>query len=439
MVFGELINRQTSQTKVSTMKVISILNDFLTKEIPSMHKIRKQALLACVHSVVRDNELTVTAMGRGIDSNAREKHAIKRSDRLCSNINLYREKNHIYAAMCKHWIPATARPVILIDWSDLDECKNAFLISATLAYDGRPITLYQEVHGINTKEKPTTHKTFMETLKSLLPKDCRPIIVTDAGFKVPWFKLVLSLGWDYVGRSRKPNFFSLNGENWQSINVLFKKATSTAKCFKGLLTKYKQYETTFVLYKNKAKGRQKLNKQGKRAQSKKSNHHAESGKEPWLLVTSLAVTSKLAKRVVEIYKKRMEIEEGYRDMKSEHYGLGFNASLSYKVPRIAILMLIAALAAILLLIIGTAAEQAGLARHYQANTVKHRRVLSLHFLGRRVVKNSRFNLTVEDIQKAILHMQTIILTADRRMWKSKVNGIDQIKPSLQKIENCMCL
>ena len=60
MVLGDLINRQTSQTKVSTMKVITILNDFLTNEIPSMHKIRKQALLACVHIVGRDNELTVT-------------------------------------------------------------------------------------------------------------------------------------------------------------------------------------------------------------------------------------------------------------------------------------------------------------------------------------------------------------------------------------------
>jgi len=215
------------------MKVTTILNDFITKEIPSMHKIRKQALLACVHSVVKENKLTVTAMGRGIDSNAKEKHTIKRSDRLCSNINLYREKNHIYTAICKHWIPATARPVILIDWSDLDEWKNAFLISATLAYDGRPITLYQEVHTVDTKEKPVTHKVFMETLKSLLPEGCRPIIVTDAGFKIPWFKLVASLGGDYVGRSRKPNFFSLNGENWQSINVLFKKATSRQSASKA--------------------------------------------------------------------------------------------------------------------------------------------------------------------------------------------------------------
>ncbi len=82
-------------------------------------------------------------------------------------------------------------------------------------------------------------------------------MVSDAGFKVPWFKLVLSLGWDYVGRSRKPNYFSLNGDNWQSIDVLFKKATSTAKHFKGILTKSNQFNTTFVLYRKKAKDAKK--------------------------------------------------------------------------------------------------------------------------------------------------------------------------------------
>ena len=88
------------------------------------------------------------------------------------------------------------------------------------------------------------------------------------------------------------------------------------------------------------------------------------------LVLISPINSKLAKRVVKIYKARMQIEEGFRDMKSEHYGLGFNASQSRKTNRIAILMLIATLAAMLLLIIGTAAELAGKARNYQANTVK---------------------------------------------------------------------
>ena len=36
----------------------------------------------------------------------------------------------------------------------------------------------------------------------MLPANCCPCILSDAGFKNPWFKAVASLGWDYVGRIR---------------------------------------------------------------------------------------------------------------------------------------------------------------------------------------------------------------------------------------------
>ncbi len=141
--------------------------------------------------------------------------------------------------------------------------------------------------------------------------------------------------------------------------------------------------------------------------------YAEGAKEPWLLATSLTITSKLAKHVVKIYKARMQIEEGFKDMKSEHYGLGFNASQSRNTNRIGILMLIATLAAMLLLIIGTATELTGKARNYQANTVKHRRVLSLHFLALRVIADTRLTINPVFFEQAITHMNTIISKADQ--------------------------
>lgn len=350
-----------------------------------MHKIRRLALVECVSSVVHGNSLTVTGMGRGLDSKTYEKHCIKRSDRLCSNFHLFREKTAIYDTICKLSIPERSRPVILVDWSDLDDCKNAFLISATLVCDGRSISLYSETHPLPTKEKPLVHQCFLKKLKELLPNNCHPIIVADAGFNVPWHKLVLSLGWDYVGRVRKPNYCKLEGENWEHLDDIFKKATKTAKCYKGQLTKSNQFDTTFVLYKGTSKGRHKLTAEGKRCSSSHSEQHARSGKEPWVLATSLSLNSGLAKRVVKIYKSRMQIEEGYRDMKSKLFGLGFNESKSYKIDRIAILMLIAILAALLLIMIGVAAEQAGFAKYFQANTIKDRRVLSLHYLGLRII------------------------------------------------------
>ena len=45
-------------------------------------------------------------------------------------------------------------------------------------------------------------------------------------------------------------------------------------------------------------------------------------REPWLLATSLPVTRTLARQVVRLYRLRMSIEEGFRDMKSHQFGLG---------------------------------------------------------------------------------------------------------------------
>lgn len=430
MVSNDLINRQTSQTRTDTMKVKPILNEFLNNATPSMHKGTQNALLTCISSVFDGRHLMIADAGRGIDSDAKKKHSIKRMDRLTNNSKLFRDKNDIYAAICRRWIPANSRPIILIDWSDLDERKNAFLISAALAYQGRSIPLFQEVHSIETKEKPATHKKFMETFKGLLPAGCQPIIVADAGFKVPWHRLVLELGWDYVGRARKPNLYSLShnpsdNEDWQSIDVLFDQATSTATCFNGWLAKSNAFKTTFVSFRKKKKGRRRLTKQGTRCKSKISEQHAKSGKEPWLLVTSLKVTSRLAKRVVKIYETRMQIEENFRDVKSGLSGLGFNHSQSYKIHKIAILLLMAALIAMALILIGTAAELAGLAHQYQANSTKDRRVLSFHFLGKEIAKDPRLILTPEELEAGIAMINEITSRHHRNMKTGKRNENDK--------------
>jgi hypothetical protein len=59
---------------------------------------------------------------------------------------------------------------------------------------------YEEVHCLEDKEKPKTHRLFLKQLKSMLPEDCRPIVVTNAGFRNPWFREIEQLEWDWVGR-----------------------------------------------------------------------------------------------------------------------------------------------------------------------------------------------------------------------------------------------
>jgi len=56
----------------------------------------------------------------------------------------------------------------------------------------------------------------------------------------------------------------------------------------------------------------------------------------------------------------MQIELSFRDMKTEHFGEGLERSASSGTGRFTVLVLIASLAAILLWLIGTAAERTGL-------------------------------------------------------------------------------
>jgi hypothetical protein len=188
------------------MNVNRIVNKTINLVTPQMDKTRLEALASCVSSLLHGNPATVTTIGRGIKSETSDKHSIKRADRLCSNGNLFSELDGIYTSLCTLFINYSSRPVILVDWPDLDKCKRHFLIRASLAFDGRSITLYEEVHDLSTKEKPATHTQFLLRLKAKLGDNVKLIVVTDAGFKTSWCKAVLGQGWDYLGRTRIPIF-----------------------------------------------------------------------------------------------------------------------------------------------------------------------------------------------------------------------------------------
>jgi hypothetical protein len=309
------------------MNVSSIVNKTIKLVTPSMHATRRNALLCCINSLLQGNAATVTSIGRGIDSDTTDKHSIKRADRLCSNNYLLAETEGVYGAICGLFCQNSSRPIILVDWSDLDESKRHFLIRASLAFDGRSITLYEEIHELNTKEKPATHAAFLAKLKEKLGVDVKPIIVTDAGFKTPWFREVLALQWDFLGRTRLPNFYKLNNQKtWKSISHFYKQAGTKPKARSGAINQSNPLDCRLIIYKQESQGRQDLNRYGEARKSTNAKKYAKGANDPWLLSTSLKMTNTLGKKAVSIYRKRMQIEEEFRDMKSSTYGLGFEQS-----------------------------------------------------------------------------------------------------------------
>ena len=389
----------------------TILRKFLADACPQMHAGRREAVAATVSSALRGSSLTVTALGRGLSSEGSEKHHIKRIDRLLSNRYLHDETAVLYAALARRLLAGATRPLISVDWSNLDLAKRHYLLRASLSVEGRAMTLYEEVHPRHRFQKATTERRFLRRLDAVLGSAVRPIVLTDAGFRNPWFNAVRAMGWDFIGRVRGRVMLASAGEHaWVQARTLFAQATTRPSSLPlSRLSRDQPMQCRFALVKSPSRRRHQLNRDGRRSRCEHANRHSRANREPWLLATSLDIDKRTAlRRVVDAYATRMQIEEAFRDLKSVHFGLGFETSRSVTLERIAVLMLVALLATFIAWLLGACAEAAGQHRRYQANTVTSRRVLSYVFLGRRIAKHRGEPYLQSDFNNALQHLRSLV-------------------------------
>jgi len=365
------------------MPIDTILNNLLSNV---MHLKRLNSLKVIVYGVFEAKHLSVTGLGRSLQLPIQERSGIRKVDRLVGNKKLHGERLELCQKVSNYLIANQKRPWIIVDWSPVPNSTNNVL-RAALVCKGRALSLYEEVHSGSKLGNRKVQNFFLKTLKKIVHQGCSPIIVTDAGFHAPWFNSVKKQGWDFVGRVRGRVTYCPEGHTkWLKIKNLYSKATQVEKFSERVtLSKCTPCEGSLYYYKGKSKNRINKNKLGKKRGSKDSQNYARSNKEPWVLLSSLEGRG-MAKRVVKIYKHRMQIEEGFRDLKSTKYGFGFEHTHSKNIMRLENLLLIAMLASIVAWIIGWQAEKEKLHYQFQANSIKNRRVLSLFFLGCRIIK-----------------------------------------------------
>ena len=82
----------------------------------------------------------------------------------------------------------------------------------------------------------------------------------------------------------------------------------------------------------------------------------------------------------------MRIEENFRDTKCPHYGLGLKKSLTKEPQRMAILLLIAAIATFAAWLAGLITLMMGKASDFQAHSAKFTQSLSIVYLGREALR-----------------------------------------------------
>jgi hypothetical protein len=363
-----------------------------------MHKKRLDTLIVIVFGLITWKKLSVTELGRGINLPIQERSAIRRSDRFVGNRKLHKELNGIYCKNAELLVGSKQRPKIIADWTHIPNTKNHAL-RAGLVAKGRALTLYEEVYPEKKLGNVKIEKNFLEKLKKLLPEGCKPIIITDAGFRNYWFKKVLELGWDYVGRVRGTQQYN-DGKGWIKCKDIILKATKKARCIREVIL-CKGNSLTSHLFLLKEKTKNKIKRAKKKGGGKDALEYSRSAKDGWLLASSLPGSNwLLINRVIKIYKMRMQIEEGFRDLKSSQYGFGFEKAHSKNRERIRILLLVAMIASLIAWLVGCAAEEKKWHYQFQVNSIKTKRVLSLFYLGCQVIKRN-MKITIDMLEAAI--------------------------------------
>jgi hypothetical protein len=230
-------------------------------------------------------------------TDATEESKIKRIYRFFSTFIIrsdYLYYNFIEEVL-KNYVKRTnnKRIVIIFDHTTLDD--RFVILQFSLRVGKRAIPLWYKIFGYKEKgNKSFKHvKQGINELNEILSSyDYEVLLLADRGFKsVDLFKFIDNLGWQYCIRCTNDVHVKIEGKN--KINYL-----RDIKPIKNIVKKYNEVYLTAEKYKcNLAVCKDK------------------DSDDVWYLITNMD-----SKKAVTEYKKRFDIEEMFRDLKSN----GFN-------------------------------------------------------------------------------------------------------------------
>ena len=348
-----------------------IVREFVHNHLSLIHAARRELFCAAVSAVMGGHLLSLSRLARALMGESTQRAALKRVDRLMGNKRIGQEAQVVGATLLRTLCRGGQALVIAVDWSAV--CPGGAFVELRAALTwlgmGRGLTIYQRVYPESKLGSGRAERALLDTLHGWMPAGTEVIMVTDAGFRRPWFTHVERLGWSWIGRIRGSVCVSREGKQWQQASAWFAKASGKACRWNDCwFTQKFRFACDMVLCRQRALGRKHYGRAGHGSTPRARCAAQASAREPWLLAHSARLRSFRADEIVAMYGWRMQIEENFRDSKSIPLGMGLEVSQSRTAPRLHALLLIATLAAFLLWHIGQLAEAEGLHRRFKATT-----------------------------------------------------------------------
>lgn len=353
-----------------------------------MHTSRYKALHDVAAAAVAGALLNLTGLALRTARPTALRHRVKCVDRLLGNRHLATERQAVYAALARRWLAGLPQLLIVVDWSSLSADLRWHWLRASVVVDGRSLTVYEEVHPRSLLANLAVHRRFIDRLALILPPgDLPPIILTDAGFRNPWFRLVAQRGWHWVGRIRNRDFVRQDAHvPWLPAKQLYERATAQARDL-GVFqtTRSNAIDARLILVKKPPKARKCRYPSGKEKRNGPMRKIASRNREPWLLNCAPGLEHLSASAIVKLYAQRMVIEQQFRDTKNVVIGMGLSHSRSAGIKRLQALLLIAHVAQLALRLIGEAAKFRQIELQLMSTGRADRAEISVMTLARRLI------------------------------------------------------
>jgi hypothetical protein len=337
--------KRRAAPRLSPERVHDFVSGLLGEDV---HATRVLSFANGVVGVMHAAALGVHVIGRGLaDAMGLDpKHAIKQIDRLLSNTGI------TVWEWFQQWVTfvVASRPevVVALDWTEFDKDDHAVIALYLVTSHGRATPLlWKTVRKSELKEQRSQHEySVIQRLHEILPEGVDITVLADRGFgDQKLFATLEVLGWSYAIRFRQVIKVTLDGRTQPAGDWVPR--SGHAKMLRNVgITEDKTAIAAVVV------------------------KHQKGMKEPWCIATNRVDLG--AQGVVKLYGKRFSIEETFRDMKDNHFGMGLSATHIGVPARRDRLLLLGAMSHALLTLLGAAGESCGLDSRLKANTVKTR-------------------------------------------------------------------
>jgi len=314
-----------------------------------MHAKRVLSLASAVDGTMAAASLSVCAIGRALadEYDLEPKHATKQVDRLLSNSRL--DPWEVQGQWARYVIGSRKDIIVALDWTEFDKDDQSTLALHLVTSHGRATPLmWKTVKKSKLKGQRNEIETdLIEHLHHELEEDVVVTLLADRGFgdHKRYAHLDL-LGWYYVIRFKSGIYVTDNkGERRTAKQWLH--PSGKARLLAGAAVTGQAVDIGGVVV-----------------------VHDKKMKEPWCLAVRLPKAT--ARQAIKLYGKRFSIEESFRDAKDLRFGMGLSASRTKSPERRDRLLLVAAMAQVLLTLLGAACEETGFDRRLKVNTSKKR-------------------------------------------------------------------